>query len=62
MSMIACDMCSRLIDSDDDPDCFEGHHVICEKCRDEIAREKLDAPDTDPDDIYNERPIQEDYQ
>jgi hypothetical protein len=46
MSIIYCDKCSRLIDSDDDPDCFvdvsqrryqwQKHDmVICEACRDQ---------------------------
>lgn len=45
MSMIRCDRCSNLIDSDDDPDCFvdDPRHsipphpdrVLCEPCRDE---------------------------
>ena len=43
MSMIRCDRCSVLIDSDDDPECFtskdkphdcEGR-VLCEPCREQ---------------------------
>ena len=38
MSMIACQLCSRYIDSDDDPDCFveeDGRElVMCASCRD----------------------------
>lgn len=41
MSLIACQECGRIIDSDDDPDCFvEGNYtakrlnmVLCEQCR-----------------------------
>ena len=43
MSMIRCELCSRLIDSDDDPECFveefwtgttpERDGVLCEPCR-----------------------------
>lgn len=50
MSMIRCDRCSRLIDSDDDPECFvevdndEGIAsylgAFCEWCRD-----KMDLPE-----------------
>lgn len=42
MSMIRCDLCDRLIDSDDDPDCFvEGNPsgCFCEPCRDRAAAE-----------------------
>ena len=39
MSMIACDKCGFLIDSDDDPNCFVEDElgddiVLCERCRD----------------------------
>jgi hypothetical protein len=43
MSMIRCEMCSRLIDRDDDPNCFveqfwtadgDKDAVLCEPCRD----------------------------
>ena len=38
MSMIRCDECERLIDSDDDPDCFIDTSPtttvsLCERCR-----------------------------
>jgi hypothetical protein len=41
MSMICCDSCDRMFDSDEDPDCFivwdapydEEEAVICERCR-----------------------------
>lgn len=40
MSMIRCDRCAQIIDSDDDPECFVenpgcryGDRVICEACR-----------------------------
>jgi len=51
MSMIRCDWCERLIDSDGDPDCFihdfEGmlkDEVLCEWCRDKREREQNDEP------------------
>ncbi len=41
MSMIRCDRCDTMIDSDDDPECFveadkidKRDHVWCESCRD----------------------------
>jgi hypothetical protein len=34
MSMCKCDQCDRLIDSDDDPECFVGDtSTRCEYCR-----------------------------
>lgn len=47
MSMVMCERCDRMIDSDDDPDCFceapdympadfrkaVGTEVVCEPCR-----------------------------
>ena len=40
MSMIRCDGCDRVFDSDDDPQCFEDTdgafgtwRVLCEQCR-----------------------------
>lgn len=41
MSMIRCDECDRIFDSDDDPGCFDedGDRVICEPCREEIDDE-----------------------
>ena len=45
MSMCICSECSRLIDSDDDPDCFvevgnmrrlHGTKIYCERCREEL--------------------------
>lgn len=38
--MIVCQCCSRYIDSDDDPDCFQldtsgKDRILCEVCRDE---------------------------
>ena len=43
MSMIKCDGCDRIFDSDEDPDCFieedyadkQPARVICETCREE---------------------------
>jgi hypothetical protein len=44
MSMICCEQCGHLIDSDDDPDCFvevgnmrrlHKEIVLCEGCREE---------------------------
>ncbi len=51
MSMIRCEDCSRLIDSDDDPDCFvyvgnykrlHDDKVMCEPCRERYF-EKIEA-------------------
>ncbi len=43
MSMVRCGRCDRMIDSDDDCECFiedaAGDHILCEFCRD-----KLDIP------------------
>lgn len=59
MSCIYCDECCRLIDSDDDPDCFVERHspmcllpverVLCERCRErewdrQMERHMEDAP------------------
>ena len=38
MSVCVCKDCDRLIDSDDDPDCFvkvgnNGYDAVCESCR-----------------------------
>jgi hypothetical protein len=57
MSMIRCDRCSRLIDSDDDPECFvqvidhgdDGatkDAVLCEPCREKQLRDE-ELPDAD---------------
>lgn len=44
MSMIRCDNCQDVFDSDDDPDCFVGHvGVLCWSCRPE---EDDDDPDS----------------
>jgi hypothetical protein len=41
MSMIRCDKCEDLIDSDIDPDCFgefgKGEETLCENCRQNAA-------------------------
>ena len=44
MSMIRCERCPTLIDSDDDPDCFVSINdndsiVMCEPCRDKHEAE-----------------------
>lgn len=43
MSMIRCDECSRLVDSDDDPECFltrdRKDWIVCEVCRERLGRE-----------------------
>jgi hypothetical protein len=48
MSMILCESCDRLIDSDDDPDCFvevgnmrrmTSTMVLCEPCRERMEDE-----------------------
>ena len=38
MSCVLCDKCSRLIDSDDDVECFIGDTdiVACERCRERM--------------------------
>ena len=50
MSIIRCDSCGFLIDSDDDPDCFlddlwttpeDANGVLCLKCREQF----LEAPE-----------------
>ena len=55
MSMITCEDCDRLIDSDDDPDCFvytgnykRQHHekVMCENCRQKYFDELEDIRDS----------------
>ena len=54
MSMIRCDGCDRIIDSDDDPDCFvevgnmrrmNFTKVMCERCRDEYYSAMDDQAD-----------------
>ena len=49
MSMIRCEWCERLIDSDDDPDCFAENpeEVLCEWCRDKRYAEQTDPPPED---------------
>lgn len=41
MSMIRCDDCEGIFDSDADPGCFvetpKGDQVFCEPCREDIA-------------------------
>lgn len=47
MSMIRCDLCENLIDSDDDPACFvEGNPsgCFCESCRAEAEAEAEAKP------------------
>jgi hypothetical protein len=44
MSMIICQGCDRLIDSDDDPGCFldvgsNQIKVLCESCRERLQQE-----------------------
>lgn len=54
MSMIRCEQCERLIDSDDDPECFVenpglpgamGDEVLCEWCREKryLENEAMEA-------------------
>lgn len=47
MSMVMCERCDRMIDSDDDPDCFVenpglpgsmGDQVLCEWCRETLLK------------------------
>lgn len=56
MSMIRCDSCSELIDSDDDPSCFvevgnmrsqTKDMVLCESCRDRLDEHVTEPPDRD---------------
>jgi hypothetical protein len=51
MSMILCDRCNMVIDSDDDPDCFveTGNQrrlhettILCETCRDKRQAKEED--------------------
>lgn len=53
MSMIACSECRRLVNTDDDPDCFvevgnmrrlTSTIVLCEPCREEHQAEQDYAP------------------
>ncbi len=41
MSMIRCDECDRVFNSDGDPACFneDSNYVICERCREGIDDE-----------------------
>ncbi len=54
MSMIRCEGCSELIDSDDDPECFvevgnmrhlHKEIILCEPCRDRFHDEATEPPD-----------------
>jgi hypothetical protein len=47
MSMIRCDRCERLIDSDDDPECFveKTDEVLCEWCRGDIESQQENSDD-----------------
>jgi hypothetical protein len=40
MSMVLCDCCMNLIDSDEDPDCFVGDRIWCEACRENNMTEE----------------------
>ncbi len=47
MSLIKCDKCDAIIDSDEDPDCFienlTGHgedYVACERCREYLTQQQ----------------------
>lgn len=51
MSIIICESCDRMIDSDDDPDCFvevgnmrRMHQtaVYCEPCRERMLEQQID--------------------
>lgn len=47
MSMIRCDLCETLIDSDDDPECFvEGNPsgCFCKWCREQAEAESERRP------------------
>ena len=43
MSMVRCTDCSRLIDSDDHPECFveETDKILCEGCLEEYESERM---------------------
>lgn len=44
MSMVRCDGCERIIDSDGDPDCFVPQDAVhCQWCR-----EAIETPDQEP--------------
>ena len=54
VSMIRCEQCEWLIDSDDDPECFvyvgnykrlHAEIVLCEKCRDDREAEQCAQDD-----------------
>lgn len=54
MSMIRCDLCESLIDSDDDPECFvEGNPsgCFCKSCRDQAEQETERKPKPMPANI-----------
>lgn len=38
MSLFQCDVCHDIIDTDDDPECFEFREdkCVCESCREEM--------------------------
>ena len=45
MSMIRCDYCSDIFDSDEDPDCFVEPKVICENCRERLQELREFSPE-----------------
>jgi hypothetical protein len=47
MSMVMCERCDRMIDSDDDPDCFVENPdaVLCEWCREEREAQQENSDD-----------------
>lgn len=51
MSMIQCDDCGRIFDSDEDPDCFVSERgsilagVLCESCRQPTASDLRETDD-----------------
>lgn len=53
MSMIKCDECDVMIDSDEDLDCFvcSGRIVLCLLCREEIEPEFEIAPTSEWDEF-----------
>jgi hypothetical protein len=46
MSMACCTKCDRIVDTDDDLDCYENPRqvCICENCRDDDAPKELAMP------------------
>jgi len=51
MSMVICDVCEKIFDSDMDPDCWCGPNsdlAVCEACREEDASYENQAQPVNP--------------